>query len=176
MDVAVRQHLVHEARILENEERLGEAICRIVRTGREEIAAIGGYRQVRVMGALPHEPEEGEHARPSAEARRERTAAGGLAFEAFEQAVQPVALVVEGVVAGQQFARLREEDYDEPHSHPAGGAVNFFRGRNGGRVVIAGRDFGQRDSRDIRQVLVVPGETRPWFLDQSGERIAVAAN
>ena len=61
-----------------------------------------------MMGTLPHEPEEGEHAGPGAEAPREGAAARGLALEPFEETVQPVAPVIEGIVAGQQLARLRE--------------------------------------------------------------------
>ena len=129
-----------------------------------------------MMGALPHEPEEGEHAGPGGEARREGAAARGLALEPFEEAVQPVARIVEGVVAGKQLARLREEDHDEPHRDPAGGAVDVLRGRGGGRVFITRRDFIQRHPRDIRQVLVVLGEAHARFLDQRGEGLAVSAD
>ena len=57
-----------------------------------------------MMGAFPDEGEEGQDARPRAEAAREVAASGGGAFEPFEQSVQAVALVIERVVAGQQIA------------------------------------------------------------------------
>ena len=65
---------------------------------------VGGHRQVRVVRAVPDEREERQDAGPSPEAVREVAAARGGPFEPFQQAVQPVALVVEGVVAGQQIA------------------------------------------------------------------------
>ena len=109
VDVAVRQHLAIETGVLEDEEGSGEAVRRVGDPGCEQVPAVGGHRQVRVMGAFPHQPEERQHAGPRAEARGKGATPGGATFKLFQQAVQSVALVIEGVVAGQQLARLREQ-------------------------------------------------------------------
>ena len=66
MDLAVRQHLALETRVLVHEERAGEAVRRVVCPRLKEVTAVGGHRQVRVVGALPYEPEEREDAGPGA--------------------------------------------------------------------------------------------------------------
>ena len=125
MDVAVRHHLVPEAGLLVHAEGSGYTVVGFHGPGCEQIAAVGGHRQIRVMRPFPHECEEGQDARPRAEAAREVATPGGGSFEPFEQSVQAVALVVQRVVAGQQIARLREQDHHQPHGHPAGGAVDL---------------------------------------------------
>ena len=58
-----------------------------------------------------NECEEGQDAGPCAETAREAATARRRAFEPFGQAVQAIALVIEGVVTRQQVARLRKEDH-----------------------------------------------------------------
>ena len=135
VDVAVRQHVAHvalETGVLEDMEGAGETVRRIGHPGREQVPAVGGHRQVRVMGAIPHESEQRQHAGPRTEARGKGATPCGSTFEPLQQAVQPVALVVERVVARQQLARLREQDHHEPHRHPACGAVDVLRGSRPG--------------------------------------------
>ena len=50
-------------------EGTGETIRRIGHPGREQVPAVGGYRQVRVMVAILHEPEQRRHAGPRADVR-----------------------------------------------------------------------------------------------------------
>ena len=197
MDVAVRQHFVIETGVLEDVERSGGTIRIAVVPGCEQVPAIGGHRQVRVMGAFEHQPEERQHARPRPEARGESATAGGGTFEPLQQAVQPVALVVEGVVARQQLARLGEQDHHQPHRHPAGGAVDILRAHARGRIVVAERGFGRqgiggvlqgpvvpgdirlvrRDSREVLLVRAVLGDVRlVRSFDQAGQRVAVTAD
>ena len=133
--------------------------------GREQVSTVGGHRQIGVMGAFPHEREQRQHAGPGAEARGETAAPSAGTFEPLQQAVQPVALVVEGVVAGQQLARLREQDHHEPHRHPAGGAVDVLRGHvrhvRGGVVVepdLDRRDVVIERGSSVGMVLVVAAQ------------------
>ena len=56
-------------RRFEDVEGTGETIRRIGHPGREQISAVDGYRQVRVMGAILHEPEQRQHAGPRADVR-----------------------------------------------------------------------------------------------------------
>ena len=177
MDIAVRQHLAIETGVLEDEEGSGEAVRRVGDSGREQVPAVGGHRQVRAMGAFLHQPEERQHAGPPTEARGKDAASGGTTLKLLQQAVQSVALVIEGVVAGQQLARLREQDHHEPHRHPAGGAVDVLRGRARGCLVIAERDLGRRDPRDVLQIRAVLGDVRLLrSFGQGGQRFAVTAD
>ena len=177
MDVAVRQYLAIETGVLEDEEGSGEAIRRVGDPGCEQVPAVGSHRKVGVMGAFLYQPEERQHAGPRAEARGKGAAPGGSTFKLFQQAVQSVALVIEGVVAGQQLARLREQDHHEPHRHPTGGAVDVLRGRARGCLVIAEWYLGRRDPRDVLQVCAVLGDVRLLrSLGQGGQRFAVTAD
>ena len=78
------------------------------------------------MRAVAHQREQREHPRPGREVVRE-AAAEGCAVQPLEQAVEAIAGVVERVFPGQQPARLGEQDHDQPHRHPAGGAVDVCR-------------------------------------------------
>ena len=98
MDVAVRHQLVLEAGLLVHAERSRHAVLRVHGARREQVAAVGGHRQIRMMGALPDECEEGQDAGPCAETAREAATARRRAFEPLQQAVQTIALVIEGVV------------------------------------------------------------------------------
>ena len=77
------------------------------------------------MGAVVHEPEQGEHPRPCrvlpletiASARR-----GSLKLR--EQAGQPIRTVVQRVISREEFARLREQHHDHPHYDAYGCAVD----------------------------------------------------
>ena len=126
VDVAVRQHVAlrPETGALEHGEGSGESLRRVGSSRREQVAAVGRHRQVRVVGSVPHQPEERQHSRPGPESARQGAGPGRRPFELFQQAVEPVALVIEGVVPGQQFPRLGEQDHHEPHGHPAGGAID----------------------------------------------------
>ena len=66
MDVAVRHHLLLEAGLLVHAEGSGHAVLRVHGAGCEQVAAVGGHGQIRVMGALPDECEEGQDAWPCA--------------------------------------------------------------------------------------------------------------
>ena len=80
-----------EAGVLVHAEGSGHAVAGVHGAGCEQVAAVGGHRQIRVMRPFPDEREESQDARPRAEAAREFAASGGGAFEPFEQSVQAVA-------------------------------------------------------------------------------------
>ena len=146
-DIAVGEHLVLEARALEHGERLRDAVGRAGLPGREQLASVCGDRQVRVIGAVPHQAKQGEHARPRAEAIGQRAL---VALELLQQAVQPVAAVIERVVTGQQITRLGEQDHDQPHRHPAGGAIDLRRGRGSDRRFDQGaQGFAVASNQDL---------------------------
>ena len=94
----VRHQLVPEAGLLVHVERSGHAVSSVRGAGCEQVAAVGGHRQIWMMGALPNECEQGQDAGPCAETAREAATARRRAFEPFAQAVQAIALVIEGVV------------------------------------------------------------------------------
>ena len=164
-----------EARSLEQGQRLCNAVRRVAFAGREQLAAVCGDRQVRVMGAFPHQSKQREHAGPGTEAIGQRAL---VSVELFEQPVEPVAAVIERVVARQQFARFGEQDHHQPHRHPAGGAidVNRRRGSDRRRIVVIRRDFGQRDTGIVRQILAVLGDVEFRPLDQGAQGFAMASN
>ena len=159
VNVPVRHRgLALEARVLVNGQRLGEAVRFARGPARgEQFAAVILHRQVREMGPLPHEPEQRQDPRPSAVALGQGAGVDGVAFQSFEQAVQAVALVVEGVVPGQQVAGLREQDHHQPHGHPAGGAVDVRGSRRGApllqRVAVARDQYFHRFAHPLAKRL-----------------------
>ena len=127
MDVGVRQDIGLQARVLEYGKRLGQSL----RTGawREQLAAVPGHGQVGVVRPFAHQLEQCQDTRPGREALAHGTTLGGVAFKLLEQPVQPVAAVVQRVLARQQFPGLREQDDDEAHGYTAPGAVDLGRCR-----------------------------------------------
>ena len=181
-DGAVREYLLPEAGALEHGERPCRAVRRVLRAGREQGAAVRGDRQLGMMGAGAHQPEQRQYARPSGEAVPRQTAG---AFELLKQPAQPVAVVIEAIVARQQRARFGEQDHHQPHRHPARGAVHLGRrdgrgacdrraaagvrrspaGREAGAV--ARRPFDQREQR----LPVLPDQNLDRFANALAEHL-----
>ena len=97
VDVPVRERLAFEAGGLEDREGAGHAVLLVAPPRREQLPAVGGHREVRVVRAVAHQREQREHPRPGGGVVRETAAEGG-AVQSFEQAVQAVAGVVERIV------------------------------------------------------------------------------
>ncbi|GBE47244.1 hypothetical protein BMS3Bbin12_00399 [bacterium BMS3Bbin12] len=125
VDVPVGQDLVLEAGVFEDGECPDEAVGgRHVARG-EELAAIGRDRQARMVRTLVDQAEERQDPRPGApRAGQARAAARRRFLEFFEQAAEPIGVVVEGVVARQKLARLGKQYHHQAHHHAHRGAVD----------------------------------------------------
>ena len=134
VNVPVGHGLAVEAGILVRGQRPRHAVSPVA-AGREQFAAVLGHRQVGEVRAFPYQVEQCEDAWPCAVALVQGGAVSGVPLQPFQQAVQAVALVVEGVLARQQLPGLRKEDHHQPHRHPAGGAVDVG-GINAGALLL----------------------------------------
>ena len=169
---AVREYLLPEAGALEHGERPRHAARGVVRAGREQGAAVRGDRQLGMMGAGAHQPEQRQHARPGGEAVL-RQAAG--AFELLEQPAQPVAVVIEAIVARQQSARFGEQDHHQPHRHAARGAVHLGgRDGRGARSRVRQRPAGRQAGAVARRPFDQRAQRLPVLPDQNLDRFADA--
>src|SRR5262249_40053156 len=94
-------------------------------------AAVGKKRERFVRRSAVNQPTEREDARPCAKAVRKSLAAraAGSAIEFREQPREAVGLVIDGVTAREEVARLSKKREDEPHDDAARGDVGVRRQR-----------------------------------------------
>ena len=125
------------------------------------------------MGSVSHQPEQRQDTRPGGKAVGERSP---VTFELIEQPVEPIAPVIEGIVARQQFAGFSEQNHHQAHRHPARSAVDLFRGGADGNILQVGRDLVLSNTGVIGQELAVTRAIDIRLMGQCVQGFAMGLN
>ena len=104
VDTPVGNDFAAEARRLEHVEGTGDSVPGVATARCKELAAVCSDRKVGVVRPIVHQLEEGKNARPRPEDLAHGFSARIAAFQLVEETVQAVALVIHGVVPGEQVA------------------------------------------------------------------------